>query len=233
MNEHGKRERTLSENHKVRDRLRPPCLTVLRRSVVVLMMWLAIGSRQVPAQGTLTVLRTGGGSPLVTTNVPLGTVPNLSPPLLAFKFGFATDEVFSTGQFLDSFTVTLHDGGQTYVLVYVTLDASGTLLAPPTPGALTIDPQTINMAAIAFPSLQPVFVNQVAFQLTAPIPAELVALGQPLRLTFDLFDNLNSTRSLGWFDDARLVPEPSAGMLALLGVLLCVVLKRARSCKQK
>ena len=123
--------------------------------------------------------------------------------------------------FLDSFTVTIQSSNQVFTAVYLTTDAGGTILAPPTPGTLVLDPATINTDVLAYPSLQPVFVHQLAFQVSALSPPQF--LGASINAYFDLYDNLNATGSQGWFSDLRVtaVPEPSAWMLLLLAGLSC------------
>lgn len=182
---------------------------------------LLLSAHLVSAQGTLTVLNTGGGQPLVSEVRPLFVDAALLQPRLLFNFGFATDETFVPDTFLDSFTVTIQSSNQLFTAVYLTTDASGTILAPPTPGTLVIDPATITTSALAYPSLQPILANQLAFQISAPIPAQFV--GGQINVYFDLFDNLNANASQGWFSDLRVtaVPEPHAWMLLLLAGLSC------------
>lgn len=182
---------------------------------------LLLSAHLVSAQGTLTVLNTGGGQPLVSEVRPLFVDAALLQPRLLFNFGFATDETFVPDTFLDSFTVTIQSSNQLFTAVYLTTDASGTILAPPTPGTLVIDPATITTSALAYPSLQPILANQLAFQVSAPIPAQFV--GGQINVYFDLFDNLNANASQGWFSDLRVtaVPEPHAWMLLLLAGLSC------------
>jgi hypothetical protein len=173
------------------------------------------------AQGTLVFHNTGGGQPLVSDVRPLFVDAALVQPRLQFNFGFATDESFVPNAILDSFTVTIQSSNQLYTAVYLTADASGVVWAPATPGALVIDPATIDFQAIAYPSLQPVLVLQRAFQVSALIPSQF--LGGSINVYFDLFDNLNPQASQAWFSDLRVtaVPEPQAWMLLLLAGLSC------------
>jgi len=173
----------------------------------------------VSAQGVLTVLNTGGGQPLVTEARPLFVDAALVQPRLQFNFGFATDESFVPNTFLDSFTVTLQSSNQLSTVIYLTTDASGMILAPPTPGTIVVDPASINTDALAYPSLQPVLLHQLAFQVSALIPSQF--LGASVNVYFDLADNLDATASQGWFSDLRVtsVPEPSAWMLLLVAGL--------------
>jgi len=171
------------------------------------------------AQGTVVFHNTGGGQPLVSEVRPLFVEAALQQPRLVFNFGFATDEIPSPGTFQDSFTVTIQDSNHLYIAVYLTADASGVVWAPATPGALVIDPATIDFQAIAYPSLQPVLIQQRAFQVSALIPSQF--LGVSISVYFDLFDNLNPQASQAWFSDLRVtaVPEPQAWLLLLLGGL--------------
>ncbi len=185
------------------------------------MLAVLLSAHLVSAQGVLTVLNTGGGQPLVSEVRPLFVDAALVQPRLQFNFGFATDESFVPNTFLDSFTVTIQSANQLFTAVYLTTDAGGTMLAPPTPGTLVIDPATINTDALAYPSLQPVLVLQRAFQVSALIPSQF--LGTSINVYFDLFDNLNANASQGWFSDLRVtaVPEPHAWVLLLLAGLSC------------
>ena len=168
------------------------------------------------AQGVITLLNTGGGQPLVSEVFPLFVDGAMVQPRLQFNVGFATDETVALGAFLDSFTVTLQDSNQVFTAIYLTADAAGTVLAPPTPGTVFIDPSTMVADALPYPILLPVFALQRAFAVSAPIPAQFS--GSPIQVYFDLFDNLNPVASQGWFSDLRIVavPEPQAWTLLLL-----------------
>lgn len=163
-------------------------------------------------------LNTGGGQPLVTELRALTISSNLFQPRLEFNFGFATDETVLPQTILDSFTVTIQDVNRAFTAVYLTSDASGTVLAPATPGGLVIDPATITTRAIAYPSLQPVLAIGHAYQFNAAVPAQFSGL--VVNVFFDLFDNLDARASQGWFSDLRVtaVPEPEAGTVVLLGL---------------
>jgi hypothetical protein len=106
------------------------------------------------AQGTV-VLRTGGGSPLVTFTELVSVPSNALPIALSFEFGFGTDETPSPGVFLDSFSVTVQDAARLNTLVLLTADGSGIVWAPPTPGGVGIPPDAILRSSIPFPSLTP------------------------------------------------------------------------------
>jgi hypothetical protein len=170
----------------------------------------------ISAQGIITVLNTGSGQPLVSAVRPLFVDAAATQPRLLFNFGFATDETVASGTFLDSFTVTIQDSNSVFTTVYLTADAAGTVLAPPTPGAIVMDPATISSDPLAYPSLNPVLLNQRAYAVSALVPAQFI--GREINVYFDLFDNLNPIASQGWFSDLRLgaVPEPQAWSLFLL-----------------
>jgi hypothetical protein len=187
-----------------------------------LLGWLALvcGSAELPAQGTFTVLNTGGGQAVVseTRSFLLGT--GLIQPRLAFRFGFATDEQVLPGAFLDSFTVTLQDAGQTLTAIYLTADAAGLWLAPASPGTIPLNATAFEATAIGYPPLLPVLGSQQAFQFSAPIPAQFAGLR--VNVFFDLFDNLDLQPSQAWFADVQVVdvPEPGLSQIGLLGLLL-------------
>jgi hypothetical protein len=166
------------------------------------------------AQGT-TVFRTGGGQPLVTfsqtLNVPAGPV---SP--LFLEFGFATDEVLSPSKILDSLTVSLQSAVSPKTAILVTADASGVVWAPLTPGTVQIDPAAIAHSVTAFPDLQPVLANAIAFKVSVQIPEAL--LGASLEVIFDLYDNQDVIASMGYVTGLA-IPEPSVPALALCGAL--------------
>ena len=183
------------------------------------MLALLLSAHLASAQGVLTVLNTGGGQPLMSEARPLFVDATLVQPRLQFNFGFATDEAFVPNTILDSFTVTIQSSNQLFTAVYLTTDASGMVLAPPTSGGLVVDPATISSDALAYPSLNPVLLHRLAFQISAPIPDQF--LGTSINVYFDLYDNLNANASQGWFSDLRVtaVPEPNAWMLWLLAGL--------------
>ncbi len=177
-------------------------------------------------QGTISVLHTGGGGPLVTSSQPLFLPSNFSE--LEFAFGFATDEQIEPGQFLDSFTVTLQaDGDASATVIYFTADLSGVTWAPFSPGTLFISPESIERTVITFPDLSPFtptpvpIGHRLAYDITVPVPEGL--RGQPVTLYFDLFDNQNLHASLGWVEA---VPEPSTIWLAVIAGISWLVLHR-------
>jgi hypothetical protein len=104
----------------------------------------------------LVSLNTGTNGPLVTEFRTLPVSSNLYLPRLEFNFGFATDETFEPETFLDSFTVTIQDTNQSNTAIYLTIDAGGLVLAPPTPGTIFLELSNISTAPISYPALLPV-----------------------------------------------------------------------------
>ena len=178
------------------------------------------------AQGTVdyVVLPTGGGQPLVSDQqlLQLMGVPS---PTLYFDFGFFTEETQTPNDFLDSFTVTIQDATN-LTAVLVTVDASGTVWAPATPGGVVLSEADVARAAISPPSLQPVFLPGVAFSVSVRLPVQFA--GPTLTVYFDLFDNLNEKMSTGWYRNPRIgsIPEPHPGWLWALGLGLFWVTRR-------
>jgi hypothetical protein len=172
------------------------------------------------AQGVIVSLNTGQGQTLVTEQRTLLVSGSQGPPSLAFNFGFATEETVQPGTLLDSFTVTLQSANQLSTAIYLTIDASGQVLAPLSAGTVQLDPSSIQTIPIAYPSLQPVLPARSAFQVSAAIPSQFN--GQSVKVFFDLFDNLDSRASQAWFSDLRIVevPEPSPAALIVLALLL-------------
>ncbi len=166
-----------------------------------------------------TVLQTGGGQPLVSDQQTL-TLSGVSAPEVVFSFGFITAEVPSPGAFLDSFTVSFGSPALSTVAVLATLDASGPVWLPNTPGGLVLPDGQVLRQAITPPSVSPILGQGVAYTVTVPLPAQL--LGPTLNVTFDLFDNQNGINSLAWYGGLQVVsvPEPQAGVLVLAGLLI-------------
>jgi hypothetical protein len=217
-----------------RDTFRSQCTTDTIQSAAVLFTRVAgfviallviIGARSVSAQGTLTVLQTGGGQPLVSQQQVL-QIGGITTPSISFVFGFSTDQTVSPGTFLDSFTVNLLDGNSD-VAVVATVDASGTYWTPTTPGAVTLDPSQISFQGANPPTQSPIFGRGVAYSVVIPVPSSFT--GNTVTADFDLFDNQDTTTSaLGWFENVDVVgvPEPRTAVSAILGLALFAMKKR-------
>jgi len=176
------------------------------------------GECRVQGQGTIAplVLRTGAGEAIVSSLVTLPPAgPNAS---LSFEFGFSTDEVFGPGRIFDSFTISVGRPGSLEVLILATLDASGAVFVPVSPGGLNVDPATVNRTVTAFPLINPSYAVKLAYVLSVPVGAEFA--GSPLTVYLDLFDNLDAEPSLGYFGQVSVVPEPPAWALFSFGFLL-------------
>jgi hypothetical protein len=194
----------------------------LRRCGAVLLI-LGLAGGRAPAQGTPFVMNTGTGQVLQSQMSSVGTAQSTTPADFSFSFGFATGQVPQPGVLADSFTVTLQSLNQQITAVYATIDASGLVVAPPSPGALTLNAATIQVAPIPYPALLPVVAgNSWAYQVNALVPAQFG--NGPYTVYFDLFDNQNGIPSQGWFDVNGIVaPVPEPSTLALLaggGLLL-------------
>jgi hypothetical protein len=177
-------------------------------------------------QGTLNLVQTGGGQPVVSRQETL-LVGGITSPELLFNFGFVTQEVVVPNTLLDSFTVTVQNPATSTSAVLVTIDAGGPVWAPSSPGNLTLSDSEILRQGIPPPSLPPVLGRGVAFSVAVPLPSVLI--GPTLNVSFDLFDNQNSLMSLGWYDGlevASSVPEPQIWELLALGVTLLAILRR-------
>jgi hypothetical protein len=177
------------------------------------------------AQGTLTVLQTGGGQPLVTSQqtVSIGTNGGV---VISFNFGFVTTETVAPGAVLDSFSVSVQDQLSDLALL-LTADASGVTWAPYSPGAVPITAGQITWQAITPPSDSPVSGQGVAYYVQLPVPTQFQ--GDSLNVYFDLFDNLNQNSSLGWYQNLSVVtpvPEPQTVLLAGVGLVLIVIKKK-------
>jgi hypothetical protein len=185
-----------------------------RRCGAVLLILGLTGGRA-PAQGTPFVMNTGGGQVLESQMRMVGTGLSTAPVDFQFSFGFATGQIPQPGVLSDSFTVTLQSLDQKIAAVYATIDAGGLVVAPPSPGAVTLNPATIQVAPIPYPALLPVVAgNAWAYQVNALIPAQFGT--GPYTLYFDLFDNQNGVPSQGWFNVNGIAPVPEPSTLALL-----------------
>lgn len=166
-------------------------------------------------QGTISILQTGGGDPIISSSVPLIVEGN---SILSFRFGFTTDESAAPETFLDSFSVSLSDDLGGYAPI-ATLDASGTYWTPPGGTVAVTDTEIFREPVGLPPNLTPL-AEQLAWFVMVPIPE--IFEGKSLTLYFDLFDNANHVSSVGWFSDVTLrpVPEPDTHWMILAGLSL-------------
>jgi hypothetical protein len=169
------------------------------------------------------VLHTGGATTPITDSRVIEAVsgPNV---WVEFNFGLATAEELLAGSFFDSVTFSLQGSAPSATATIVTLDRTGALFAPITPGGITLERSSITWREIAFPSdVNPELAYRRAFAVSAPIPQEL--LGQPLTFFVDLFDNQNGVASVAYSTTPTVIPEPSALLLAFVGALFVFGLK--------
>lgn len=124
-------------------------------------------------------------------------------------FGFETLEVPAPNTILDALTFSLVDPVGGGVAILGTIDAAGLLLAPESPGALTLDPLSIQYSVASAP-VPSELGGWVAFTLTFDLPAELA--DRPLEFYLDLASNLDGVPSRG-FASGVAVPEPGGALM--------------------
>lgn len=174
--------------------------------------------------GASSRFETGGGVPLQTA-VEEAVLAAESARLL-FEFAFATDEVPAPGSFLDSVAFTLQTGNSSSTAILLTMDASGLSIAPSTPGGVTINPAMLLVTPVAFFGSAGDPTMRSAYAVSFDVPAEF--LGGANHFYFDLFDNGDSVRSAGYFQNLVVVPEPSLAWLLLAGLTTVAAFKRFR-----
>jgi hypothetical protein len=177
------------------------------------------------AQGSFTVLNTGGGQALVTGSGNLNIDGNIGQAQLQFNFGFASQESASAGTIHDSLTISMQSSDGLLTTVFLTIDPNGLLLSPPSTGTLQVNPAQMSLTPTAYPSLQPSLPNQTSYLFSAPLPSAY--LGKNVTVYFDLFNNQDSQASQAWFNNLAVVPvpEPPAYVLILTGGLFCCLAK--------
>jgi hypothetical protein len=156
----------------------------------------------ISTEGPLTLFRTGGNESLLSLNLPFNAPPSNAVPVLRLDFGFATSEPDDSSTFYDSFSLTLQRGDNSATALLATADRTGIQWAPPASGALPINASEIRRAETNFPSLSPDLAIKFAFSVSFALPSVLT--GGPLKLFFDLFDNLNPAHSLAFVRDVRI-----------------------------
>jgi hypothetical protein len=183
----------------------------------------------VHSQGTIEVLQTGGGGPLVSREVPLVMPEADTNVLVTFDFGFATDEFLDPEAFLDSLTASLSSQNNQNFLPLFTIDASGVVWLP-TGGNVVLSDSDLQRMGIDFPSGPPTLTQRSAWHVEVVVPSVFLD-GNPVSLFFDLFDNGNPVASAGWFRDVTLVvvPEPGVGALAVFGIVVMQFIRRGRT----
>ena len=192
--------------------------------VLTLAGLLFVSRTELAAQGTLLV--TGGGQPIISASRFFSLDTNLTGLRLLLDFGFSTEEALLPGAFGDSFSLTLQPAGGLEPILYFTMDGSAIVWAPITPGTFPISSNSITRTPIPFPLFMPNLPNQMSFHIDASIPDGFA--GQPFTLYFDLFDNGNASRSLAWFNEPVVVPEPSTVALLGLAVLAWLCTRKFR-----
>jgi hypothetical protein len=155
--------------------------------------------------------------PLQVVTQTLNAAAGAEPQYLDFEFGFSSAEVPAPNLFLDAVTFSLEGTMSGFLAAVVTADASTTRWAPAITGGLRLDPSEIQRTAISFPDLSPEHPYQIAYSVRTFIPEEL--RGEPLKFHMDLFSNANGVGSLAWVGQPVVVPEPTAGLILLVGVI--------------
>lgn len=165
----------------------------------------------VTEEGGNTVYRSdGAGGPLLSRSWSFTVPATNRQPRLTLEFGFATDETLVPTLIPDAFTVTVQASDASVAAVLLTADRSGVAWAPSSPGALTLDPASIQRASIGFPSLQPGLDVQAAYLVEVRVPEELA--GRAVTVFGDFFDNLNGISSLAYSTAPAVVALPDGGV---------------------
>lgn len=175
------------------------------------------------------ILSTQGSSDaLISASSSVGLPGAGQPGVLTFAFGFTTDEANSSGKLLDSFTISVADAAvPSATTIFLTVDTSGLVLAPPTPGTIPINSSALTLSPLAFPGSLPVLANRLSYLVTARVPDQLA--DKQLNVHFDLFNNVDGSDSLGWASKVTVVPEPQTAAWVLLGVGVWIVRRRMAS----
>ena len=217
------------------------CFTLLTGSLLA-MLAVTTGRLQAACCGEIippigftngAVIQTGGLDPLVGQSWTLTYDTRFPQHWLHFTFGFATEERPDDGEIFDALSVDLVNllglgEADTNVALLLTADAAGLIWAPPTPGAVEVNPNQIFRQTIAFPAFQPVLPAQEAYEVRALLPGPFDS--GTVRFDFQLFDYPNGQNSFAWCLTPYIVsvPEPSMIALAAAGCLLAIVFRRQR-----
>lgn len=172
-----------------------------------------------------TLLETGSGAELVTVERRV-LLPKVERPLIYFDLGFATEEQLFPQSFYDSLSVSLRnaDGG-TYSFL-LTADISGVTWAPTTPGGFQLNQDGIVRERIDFPVSGIDLPNQFAYRVGFAVPDPF--MGESLDVIFDLFDNQNAFRSVGYVSDLTVIPEPRTWVIFVFGLAALGIVYRKR-----
>lgn len=188
----------------------------------------ALCLRNARGEPAKTILTTGLDGALVSQSESLGVIPAGGRSFLQFQFAFGTDETAGPGEIFDSFSLSLRDGNGGKTALLFTADAQGVFWAPPTPGTLSLDGNSIMRVEAAFPDVGATFTHGISYEVTAAIPSEFG--GQTVTASYDLFDNQNAINSLGAISSVAVVPEPRITLLLLTGFATWAVSTRRKRC---
>ena len=147
-----------------------------------------------------------GGSSLTRTNLTWQAPTNLSHPALVFAFGFASDETFTPGEFLDAFSITLRNADRSFIAPLLTADLLGVTIAPANPDGHALQENSLQLETLGFPPVGASFRFQQSALVMVMLPNELI--GRSGTLGISLFDNLNTSSSLGFVSHLAVVPGP-------------------------
>ncbi len=182
------------------------------------------------AQGTIgglpvSSMQTGAGQSIATLSQVLN-LPASGNLSLDFYFGFGTSEAPAPEQFFDSFSGTLQvNGDPDRTALYFTVDANDVAWAPPTPGAVLLNPVEFMVDSQISHTLGAAYPRQWIFHVSLPVPPSFN--GSEATFYWDLVDNQNPVISQVWLSSIVVVSEP--GSLVLLGVGLVLIWRRRRS----
>jgi hypothetical protein len=199
-----------------------PAAAALARKAIFSLLFLTSLIGSTVAQSTF--LNTGQGNALTSRSVILN-LGTSTQPVVTFDFGFGTDELTVPGTLLDSFSVSIAAAVGSPVGQLITADAFGFVWGPANAGGFEVDGATITRRVVALPAGGGTFRSAEAFSVSWAIPQQFRG-GGSVEVTFDLFDNLDQTASVGFFTSPVIVPEPSA--VALLSLSSFVILWRLR-----
>jgi hypothetical protein len=197
-------------------------LRVFRGLFWLLLIAFALGHSSRAQNGRL---ETGAGLPLQTVSLNVSIPPLNVAPLLSFDFAFATAEQPAPGVLLDALSFSLQTLDQTKLALLLTVDASGLVLVPATPGALPVNLAALKAASIAYFGSLSDPAQRSAFHVTFAPPGDLA--NADAQLLMDLFDNADGQKSVGTVANLAVVIAPEPGVIAI-GILGAFLLFRRR-----